>query len=371
MAKLESELEDTYYERSISLQEQALDKSKEDYEKNQNDKIDSLEESLKETDTLVKDSLETVKSNADQVLKEIDELGKQYGITISDSIVQPWNDGKNAISEYQKEFKNLTDSFIKQLKDIEEQEKEIQKLANSEAEQVVSNLVNNDVSKQVSDKASAIINANKKEENVSTSTNNTSVNKTETKAQPQKGDKVVIDSDAQYYGGSSSNIKIPNGIKGNQYTVQQVGYDGKQVLLKEIYSWVKISDLKGYAKGTTGVKNDQFAWIDEVGEELVLHAGSDGKLAYLTKGSSVIPSNLTKKLMDLAIDPTQTLEYSRPVINAPHITNNEINVNMEFGEVVHIDTVTNDTLPDLTKAVEKQMDKYLKNVNNQLRKYTR
>ena len=102
-----------------------------------------------------------------------------------------------------------------------------------------------------------------------------------------------------------------------------------------------------------------------------MHAGPDGKLSYLTKGSSVIPSDLTEKLMKLAVDPTQALENSRPVISAPHITNNEINVSMEFGSVVHIDTVTNDTIPDLTKAVEKQMDKYMVRLNNQIRKFAR
>jgi hypothetical protein len=75
--------------------------------------------------------------------------------------------------------------------------------------------------------------------------------------------------------------------------------------------------------------------------------------------------------MDMALDPTQTLENSRPIISAPHVVNNQINIDMSFGEVVHIDTVTSDTIPDLTKAIERQMDKYMKNVNNQIRKYSR
>ena len=44
---------------------------------------------------------------------------------------------------------------------------------------------------------------------------------------------------------------------------------------------------------------------------------------------------------------------------------------MEFGSVVHIDTVTNDTLPNLTKTIEKEMDKYMKGLNSQIRKYVR
>ena len=149
---------------------------------------------------------------------------------------------------------------------------------------------------------------------------------------------------------------------------------GSQVLIGrngEYTGWVNLKDLQGYAKGTTGVKNDQFAWIDEVGEELILHAGNDGKLTYLSKGTSVIPSDITNKLLDLVVDPTQTLENSRPIISAPHIVNNEITIDASIGEVIHIDSVSNDTLPNLEKVVEKQMDKYVKNLNNQIRKYSR
>ena len=133
----------------------------------------------------------------------------------------------------------------------------------------------------------------------------------------------------------------------------------------------KFAKYEKHAKGTLGVNKSDWAWIDDVGEELVLHADGSGKLSYLTKGTSVIPADLTSKLMDLALDPTQTLENSRPVISAPHIVNNEINIDMSIAEVVHIDTVTNDTIPDLTKAIEKQMDKYMKGLNNQIRKYAR
>lgn len=161
-------------------------------------------------------------------------------------------------------------------------------------------------------------------------------------------------------------------VKGGSYTVMQTS--GNQVLIGKggtATGWVDKKDLNGYAKGTTNIKNDDWAWIDEIGEELVLHADSSGKLAYLTKGTGVIPADLTQKLMDLAIDPTQTLENSRPSINLSHIVNNEISIDASIGEVVHIESVTGDTLPDLEKVVDRQLNKYMKNLNNQLRKYVR
>ena len=165
---------------------------------------------------------------------------------------------------------------------------------------------------------------------------------------------------------------MANFVPGGTYTVYQVS-DNQVLIGKNGVStgWVNVKDLNGYAKGTIGVKNDQFAWIDELGEELVLHADGSGRLSYLSKGTSVIPADLTSKLMDLALDPTQTLEYSRPIANIAHVTNNEINVDMSFGSVVNIEHVDQNDIPNLTKAVEKQMDNYMKKLNSQIRKYSR
>ncbi len=44
---------------------------------------------------------------------------------------------------------------------------------------------------------------------------------------------------------------------------------------------------------------------------------------------------------------------------------------MEIAEVVHIDHADNSSIPDITKAVQKQMDAYMKNINQGLKRYTR
>lgn len=54
------------------------------------------------------------------------------------------------------------------------------------------------------------------------------------------GQKVKIKRAATKY--SRSSIKIPNKYKGKAYTIQQVGKD--DLLLKELYSWVKIKDVE-------------------------------------------------------------------------------------------------------------------------------
>ena len=167
----------------------------------------------------------------------------------------------------------------------------------------------------------------------------------------------------QYY--SNDPVYTVVGINGNWVQVRH------HKLSKGVTGWFKKSQLKAYAKGTTGVDKDQLALIDELGEELVIRP-SNGRMAFLEKGSGVIPADLTANLMEWGeLDPSIMLDQNKPVISAPQITNNNVEINVEFGEVVHIDTVTNETLPNLTKTIEKQLDKYMKGINANIRKYTR
>ena len=315
LLEAQADLEDTYRDRSYDNTIDALDKESEAYEESINTQIEELDKSLEDIDAIVAESLATVRANTDTVLAELVDLSKTYGIELSKEITSPWADGEAAISAYSESFKNLKDSFAEELNYLIEQEKILQKEADKAAQSVINSL-------------------GKNESTVEGATNPDSSKK-------------YYQSPAQYGGAISA-----DGI---------VGPNTK-----------KKFKTAGYAKGTLGTKKDELALIDELGEELVMHAGPDGKLMFLSKGSSVIPSNITENLMKIGqLDPTEVLKRSTPSIGAPHITNNNIEVNMQIAEVVHIDEVTNETIPDLTKAVEKQMDKYMKNLNGQIRKYAR
>jgi len=163
-------------------------------------------------------------------------------------------------------------------------------------------------------------------------------------------------------------------VPGSSFTVYQV--DGDQVLLgipgQGYTGWVKKKDLEGYAKGTTGVKKDQLAWIDENGlEEIVLHA-NNGKLSYLTMGSSVIPGDISSNLIELGkVDYRTILDNNRPSISAPGMIENKMQVDMTISEMIHIEHADRDSIPEINDAVKKQLDSYMKQLNSGLKKYTR
>ena len=130
--------------------------------------------------------------------------------------------------------------------------------------------------------------------------------------------------------------------------------------------------LKGYAVGSTGIDEDQWAILDELGDELQLVPGENGRLAYVKKGTGIVPADMTERLMDIAMDPQAMLDQNRPSVGLhPEIHNNQIVIDNSIGELIHIDKCDQSTLPDVEKIVNKALDKHMQNLNSSLRKFAR
>ena len=99
---------------------------------------------------------------------------------------------------------------------------------------------------------------------------------------------------------SYSNKKYGGNAKyTGDYDVSLSSADGKYQL-----GWVKLSQLKGYAGGTTRVGSSQLAWTQEEGAEIIVSPSTGAMLTPLKLGDGVIPHNLTKNLFKWgAIDP--------------------------------------------------------------------
>ena len=104
---------------------------------------------------------------------------------------------------------------------------------------------------------------------------------------------VIIDAySASKYGGKGKNV--------GGYDVHIKSADGKYGDL----GWVKLSQLKGYAGGTTRVGSSQLAWTQEEGAEIIVSPSTGAVLTKINPGDSVIPNNLTENLFKWgAIDP--------------------------------------------------------------------
>lgn len=367
LANAQQELEETYYDREIEMQQKALDETLELYKEDKEKKMEELDEYLKHEEQVIADSYELVLSNSEVVYTKLNEMAKEYNIEILNSVVDPWNQGTTALGTYGDSLELATSGYVAQLKLIEDELTNIQNQADATARSLIA-MANAQSSQIISSGTSS------KPSSSGKTTTPASKPSSTTSGKPSVGQTVTVKTSATNWSRDGGNgTRIASFVKGSSYTVKQVS--GNEVLIgtsNGYTGWINKKDLVGYASGTTGVKKSGPAVIDENGlEEIVMHT-KGGKVAYLTKGTSVLPHDISENLMKLgSIDYRALLDRNKPKVGAPYVVNNDIELNLNVGEVIHVEHMDNDSLPEIQDAIQKQLDSYIKRMNNGVRKYAR
>ena len=124
---LEKEEKDSFYDKSISDQEEGLDKMLENSKK-------QAEDYLKDTNKVFSDALTYVNANSSQVASNINKISKDLGISISTYIVNAWKDGGSAVGTYASTLSSNVPNITAQLSLIESSWQSICKAADEAAE---------------------------------------------------------------------------------------------------------------------------------------------------------------------------------------------------------------------------------------------
>lgn len=390
LAEANANLQDTYYDRSISDRQSALDRELESFKEEKDAEMEALDKYLEDVEQVVTDSLNIVQQNATEIGKTLTDQTKEYNLTVSDAVLNPWRDGALAIDDYTKKFGDSISSTTTQLESMRSKWHEIaeeMRLANIEADKYYK--AGTSDGKSVSDiyaENERYIEARKDEPkkpatNSSSNSSKPANNSSASKAPPKTGSSVKVKKSATHFGSKSGSKKMASFVPGGSYTVYQTSGSGNNMQLLigrngSYTGWVNLKDIQGYSRGTKGVKNDQLAWIDEMGlEELVMHAGPDGRLSFLSKGSSVIPHDITENLMKIGqLDPSELLERNRPQITpSKSIINNntEIHIDASVGELIHVEHLDGNNPDEIYKVIDKAWDKKMQVLNNSIRRFTR
>ena len=390
----QADLEETYYDRSVSNQQEALDKELESFEDAKNDEMEGWDEYLENTNKVVSDSLDVVKANTNAIYQELQTMGQEYGLSITESLISPWKEGENAIQAFSEKFGLAMSATVDELKKLELEFMETMEKIEKSGSTSVDTVKNNATGYQ-----SAEYKPPKQEE--SSGGGSSSGSSSGNSGGGDSGGKSYPYGKASETSGNIKEGARGNQVKAIQYALNQLGYgnsgtksvDGKfgsgtKSAVRAFQKAMGISAdgivgkntrakfrAKGYKFGTTGVDTDQFAWIDEMGlEEIVLHA-QDGKLAYLTKGSAVLPHSISENLMKLGqLDPQYMLDINRPQASvSPSIINNtmELSVDNSVGTLISIENFDGNNPDEITKVVNKALEQHTKNLNNALRKFAR
>ena len=370
LAEAQANLEDTYYERSVTNQQDALDKELENFQESKDKEMEGWDEYLENTEQVVSDSLATVQANTDTVYQTLQTMGQEYSLSITESLTSPWKDGAIAIQDFSEKFGLSMSSTVEELQKVAEEYKKVMDEIDGYGDKVVDKANDNAEKYIQAEKKESV----KKEEPVK---KEESKNNTEVKALPQNGSTVKVKKTATHFGAKSGNKRMASFVPGSSYTVYGSSGSGNnaQILIGrngEYTGWVNLKDLEGYAKGTTSLEKSGFIRIDELGDELLLGA-KNGRLTYMEKGSGIIPADLTSNLMKWGeLNPQDMLDRNRPaVIPSKYIVNNEINLDCSVGTMVNIEHCDQNTLPDVEEIVNKAFDKHMQNLNNSLKRYAR
>ena len=132
------------------------------------------------------------------------------------------------------------------------------------------------------------------------------------------------------------------------------------------------TNVAARAKGTLGTTKDEWAITDEpwLGDELTMYATPQGTLSYMRAGSTVVPADITKNLiewgkltpnMDSMANAVQGVNLMTNVVNKPEIS-------LEIENLLRCDNVSQDSLPEVKKFVAEELDKFARNLNYNLKR---
>lgn len=336
LAQAQAEMDDMWYEHGIEEQQKSLDESLDNYKENKEDEKEALDKWLEDEEKVIQESFDLFNSNVDLVSSVLTAFEQEHGIKLTEAITDPWKSGIDAMTAYRNELAKM-----------KQEQEDAKDDADETADDIIESLNEPDVTPpSVPNPPSSDNSQTEETENTTPSHRTYTIKKNDTLSGIAKSELGSAARWQEIYNLNKDVISNPNLI-----------YPGQKI------------KLPYYAKGTTGVKDDQWAITDELGDELTLHAGPNGRLQYLTKGSGVVTADLTQRLMEWGeLDPSQVLENSSPKIGAPHITTNNFDIDLSFGSLVHVDHCDQNTLPDLQKMVRGEFDNMMKTVNQKLKR---
>ena len=403
-----SDLDDKFYDHAKDAQSQALDDEADAYEKSMNKFIEGLRTSLEtareDMNLFMLSVISAVTSNAPAIVEQY----KGLGIALNSAIINPWTEAAEAIEDFGgadglgimnkwiaeggelPTFKSdattaLTEPWAEGGKAIEEFE-ELVRLEMSEVVQTITTNVESGVkalqklyAEQAKIKTTDVTSTPKAGGIGGTTALDYTPQPTDpTPQMVYKGttsptDKIVKDQTGAIEGfvwqnGSKKKAKYYRVEgRGNAY-VKEGSFGESGSIYEGTYYYVP-----KYAKGTMETKRDEWAITNEpwLGDELTMYATPQGTLSFMRAGSTVIPADLTRELIDMAEFGVEGLTSMPKFDSGINLMSNAINkpeIKLDIENFLRCDNVSQDALPELKRFVNEQMNALVRQLNYGLKK---
>ena len=415
-------LNDTYYDHAKDAQSTALDEEATAFRDSKEKYIEELEATLDDVEGLIENSMMEVLLNADVVYSSLTDIADTYGITLTSELTQPWKDASAQAEEWKKNIGEYTEGckpFIVGLSDEIKKKlgehgawAEAETAAKSYADFINGNdlKIDSGISKlctsiqgivdkwgKVKEAADKAYQAQEAASKVGGKSDSGNTNNKDNGGDNDDGgtDKTPtsyycnITLDATDNLGPSAYI----GATATATTAKKAQTEAQQSVRNQVIALAKkkgmidneatshwnnvwrhaleVDITPRYAKGTMGTSKDEWAITDEpwLGDELTMYATPEGRLSYMRVGSTVVPADATKEILKLADIGVNGL--MAPKLNSGiTLMSNAINkpeINLSFEALVKAERIDKDTLPEVKKFVQQEINSLVKQMNYALK----
>lgn len=389
------ELQDQYDEdqkdHEYDVVQDAYDETLDKFKENQEEILHDLETNLDAQNQAMQNYLSSVSSNHQAVYDELQKYANAYGITLSESLMKPWQNAQNAVDQYLQAVGKVNPNISIETGKIESNYKPVD----------TSNKVGAEANQLSASKTGQWINQNGSwwyQHNDGSYSIDTWENidgswyKFDRQGWMQTG--------WQPWGQDSKGRAIwyyltPSGAmaksqwiesKGKQYYVDKTGAMVRESYVKStnsgLYYWVNadgvwepqwntynpnLSKYKlAYAKGSRSTPQG-YGKYDETGLGSEFIISKQGILREFKAGEMIFNSKQKNALYNFSKDPTAFLKNLVVIPNAEH-TAKVVQPIININEAFNIDKLDHSTLPDMKQLLESQTNHMIQKMRQELKK---
>nr|DAL78527.1 MAG TPA: minor tail protein [Caudoviricetes sp.] len=292
LEEAKSDLEETEYEQFVSDQQKMLDDLYTDYETILNQRLDNI-------DALMADMISEINNNASTIGATIESQADKVGYTLSESMNTIWLSGNGSISNVITMYGTKFDTALT--------------TTNTALGYINTNIQN--MIAQLNKIAGTKIKAAGASSAATEKPKPTPAPQPQQKPQPKQvtvggminagGARIYADSygnggGRQTFGNDPiyTVLQERNGYVLTRWHKLSSGYTG----------WFKKSDVSAYALGAKNIRNNEMAWTQENGSEMIMRPSDGAILTPLAKNDSVLTSAASSNIWNMANNPSDFIK---------------------------------------------------------------
>lgn len=291
LEEAKSDLEETEYEQYISDQQKMLDDLYNDYETILNQRLDDI-------DALMADMISEINNNASTIGATIESQADKVGYTLSESMNTIWLSGNGSISNVITMYGTKFDTALTTTNtalgyintNIQNMIAQLNKIAGTKIKAAGASSA---ATEKPTPKPSPAPAQQQQQQVTVGGTINAGGARIYADSYGNGGGRQTFGSDPIY-----TVLQERNGYILTRWHKLSSGYTG----------WFKKSDVSAYALGAKNIRNNEMAWTQENGSEMIMRPSDGAILTPLAKNDSVLTSAASSNIWNMANNPSDFIK---------------------------------------------------------------